>query len=213
MDNKIKFLFDETYKIAQRVQKIDQLKKEINGKAIWGKIEEKVKDIAIDNLEYNETLKPIYTEMDKIINKYDMNRDNNEFKIISNHFFMQLKNLVTTKSNFKIQLNRVLQLAYNVGQLSVFLENTEKYDDIEKTKLNEINEMVMKYRLDVLDTYISIENQNKINKVLVNISFDFRDFNDLEKIGKNQEGGNVSNYKQKYLKYKQKYLKLKNFSK
>ena len=45
MDNKIKFLFDETYKIAQRVQKIDQLKKEINGKAIWGKIEEKVKDI------------------------------------------------------------------------------------------------------------------------------------------------------------------------
>lgn len=213
MDNKIKFLFDETYKIAQRVQKIDQLKKEINGKAIWGKIEEKIKDIAIDNLEYNETLKPIYTEMDKIINKYDMNRDNNEFKIISNHFFMQLKNLVTTKSNFKIQLNRVLQLAYNVGQLSVFLENTEKYDDIEKTKLNEINEMVMKDRLDVLDTYISIENQNKINKVLENISFDFRDFNDLEKIGKNQEGGNVLNYKQKYLKYKQKYLELKNFSK
>jgi len=202
MDNKIKFLFNETYKIAQKVQKL-----KIDGKVIWGKIEEKVKDITIDNLEYNKTLNPIYDEMDKIIYKYNMN--DNEFKIISNHFFMQLKNLVTTKSNFKIQLNRVLQLAYNIGQLSIFLqkliENKEDFKEEERIKLNEIHQIVMEHRLDVLDTYISIENQNKINKILKDIYFDFNDII--------QQGGNIHNFKEKYLKYKQKYLKLKKISK
>jgi len=203
MDNKIKFLFNETYKIAQKVQKL-----KIDGKVIWGKIEEKVKDITIDNLEYNKTLNPIYDEMDKIIYKYNMN--DNEFKIISNHFFMQLKNLVTTKSNFKIQLNRVLQLAYNIGQLSIFLqkliENKEDFKEEERIKLNEIHQIVMEHRLDVLDTYISIENQNKINKILKDIYFDFNHIIQ-------QDGGNIHNFKEKYLKYKQKYLKLKKISK
>ena len=33
---------------------------------------------------------------------------------------MQLKNLVEKKSNFEIKMNRVLQLAYNAGQLSIY---------------------------------------------------------------------------------------------
>jgi len=139
-----------------------------------------------------------------------MNDNDNEFKIISNHFFMQLKNLVTTKSNFKIQLNRVLQLAYNIGQLSIFLqkliENKEDFKEEERIKLNEIHQIVMEHRLDVLDTYISIENQNKINKILKDIYFDFNDIIQ-------QDGGNIHNFKEKYLKYKQKYLKLKKISK
>jgi hypothetical protein len=204
MDSKIKYLFDETYKIAERVQKIDQSEseKKIDGRAIWGKIEEKVKDIKIENLEYNENLNPIYEEMNKIMEKYDMH--NNEMNPKLNHFFMQLKNLVVTKSNFKIYLNRVLQLAYNAGQLSVFLENIENFAD--KEKLNEINKIVMKHKLNILNTYVSNENQNKINKILENIDFSFDDVNSLL-LQNPMTGGR--NYKEKYLKYKQKYMNLK----
>ena len=66
--------------------------------------------------------------MDKIISKYKM--DESEFNPKSNHFFYQLKNLVKAKSNFNIKLNRVMQLDFNDGQLSVFIDRGTLTDDI-----------------------------------------------------------------------------------
>ena len=147
------------------------------------------------NLKYNDSLYELYEKMDKIIEKYDL--ASNEFNPITNHFFLQLKNLVKTKSNFIIYINRVLQIAYNAGQLSVLLENNKLNDDIKQFTLQ--NNM-----LD-LDTYVSADNQNIINMVIHDhiISDVITDTN-ADSI---QKGGNL--YKLKYLKYKQKYLELK----
>ena len=163
------------------------------------------KDIQVDELEYNETLKPIYELMDKIIDKYEMK--DNEFKIISNHFFMQLKNLVIKpESYFIIKLNRVLQLAFNMGQLSVFFQNIKKYDKNLQKQIKDIKKFVKTNKLNKLDTFISNENQKIINSFLPDTDFNFNDVDDLLKT--NQKGG-YKNYKEKYLKYKQKYLELK----
>ena len=68
---------------------------------------------------------------------------------------MQLKNLVEKKSEFKIKMNRILQLAYNAGQLNIFFQNINKFSLPEQEKLNEIKDFVLENKLDILDTYIS----------------------------------------------------------
>ena len=99
---------------------------------------------------------------------------------------MQLKNLVDKKSNFQIKINRVLQIAYNIGQLSIFIEMEKLPQDIV--------DFVEEHNLLDLDTYISLENQQIINERYL------RDFNI------DMKGG--SYYYSKYLKYKTKYLQL-----
>ena len=69
-------------------------------------------------LQYNLSLKPIYREMNDIIITFGI--DKSEFNPKSNHFFCQLMNLVDKKSNFEIKLNKIMQLGFNAGQLSVF---------------------------------------------------------------------------------------------
>jgi hypothetical protein len=107
----------------------------------------------------------------------------------SNHFFMQLKNLVDKKSEFIIQVNRLLQIAFNAGQLSVFIEEKEIPEDI--------IEFIKTYNLLSIDTYVSDTNQEIINKKLKSIKL-------------NLVGG-FTDYYSKYKKYKMKYMKLKSF--
>jgi hypothetical protein len=196
MENKIKQLYKFVFDKAREVQHKTLSGEQIDGKAVWNSIEVKIKDIKLDiNLEYNHSLYELYEKMDKIIEKYDL--ASNEFNPITNHFFLQLKNLVKTKSNFIIYINRVLQIAYNAGQLSVLLENNKLNDDIKQFTLQ--NNM-----LD-LDTYVSTDNQNIINmKIHDHIISDVIADSNANSI---QKGGNL--YKLKYLKYKQKYLELK----
>jgi len=206
MVSKIKKIFDDTYEIAKRVQQIEQSGKEIDGRKIWGLIESKVKDIQIKELNYNESLKPIYKLMDDFLQKNNINKEN-EYNPKSNHFFMQLKNLVIKpESYFIIKLNRVLQLAFNMGQLSVFFQNIKKYDKNLQKQIKDIKKFVKTNKLNKLDTFISNENQKIINSFLPDTDFNFNDVDDLLKT--NQKGG-YKNYKEKYLKYKQKYLELK----
>jgi len=180
--SKLKKLFRNVYDTARDVQNKEQNNEKIDGRAIWNEIEGRVKGIDIEGLEYREELKPIYEKMDRVIDKYEM-RDS-EMVPISNHFFMQLKNLVDKKSNFQIKINRVLQIAYNIGQLSIFIERNKLPRDIV--------DFVKEHNLFDLDTYISLENQQIISERYL------RDFN----------GG--SYYYSKYLKYKTKYLQLSN---
>ena len=196
MENKIKQLYKFVFDKAREVQHKTLKDEQIDGKAVWNSIEVKIKDIKLDmDLKYNDSLYELYEKMDKIIEKYDL--ASNEFNPITNHYFLQLKNLVKTKSNFIIYINRVLQIAYNAGQLSVLLENNKLNDDITQFTLQ--NNM-----LD-LDTYVSTDNQNIINmKIHDHIISDVVNDSNANSI---QKGGNL--YKLKYLKYKQKYLELK----
>jgi len=115
---------------------------------------------------------------------------------------MQLQNLVTTKSNFQIKLNRVLQIAYNLGQLCIVMELGKTPKDL--TKFVHDNNLLK------IDTYVSEENQRIINERYL----DGKD--GLDKIKQNihlLNGGGLydeeSKYYKKYLKYKLKYLKEK----
>jgi len=121
-------LFDKAFRAGRDVQERTHLHPDIviDGKAVWSELEkeaialtEKNPEITKEMLRYNESLNDIYDRMDVIIKEFNM--DSTEFNPISNHFFMQLQNLVKKKSDFIIQLNRVMQLGYNAGQLSVFL--------------------------------------------------------------------------------------------
>ncbi len=190
----IKFWFENSFQQGRLVQVREQSgEKDVDGRGIWGGIESQVKHIVFsEELCYKDSLKPIYKEMEELISKHNM--ESSEFEPKSNHFFMQLKNLVEKKSNFKVQLNRVLQIAFNAGQLSMLLDKIP----------SDIKDFVLKNKLLEIDTYLSIENQNLIDKK-------YLDNTQLDKIRENIHnlGGGGYNYQQKYYKYKAKYLQLK----
>ena len=185
--------FQETFKKAVKVQEETQDPKRVgpapNGKDVWKTIEAPVENIELpEDMEYrHDKLDTIYKEMDEIDKKYDMSSHEND--PIYNHFFLQLKNLVVKKSNFVVKVNRILQLAFNAGQLSVFIKNKK----LPQEMLSEISTLIEKYNMNDIETYLSPADIEKINKILNK---------------KSMTGGN-QNYYQKYLKYKQKYYELR----
>ena len=190
----IQQLFKKAFDAGKTVQKKEHSGEEIDGRSIWGKLEGEIGDLkdknltndSDENLKYNDSLNEIFDEMDTIINKFGMNLS--EYCPKSNHFFMQLKNLVKAKSNFNIQLNRVMQLGFNAGQLSVFI----KKDTLCEDRRDLIKNLIEKYNMFDLYTFVSKENQDLINSKYLS----------------EQEGGNNIFYT-KYIKYKNKYLQLK----
>ena len=192
--NNLQRIYNSVYKIAQYVQLSN-----INGKDIWKKIESIIEHIKFEPLYYNDSLKSIYEKMNDIKNYEDIK--NNENNPIYNHFFLQLRNLVETKSNFIIYLNRVAQIAYNAGQLSIFIDRDNLNQDLKK--------FVLENNMLDLNTYISIENQNIIDMILNQHNIDNIVNNINNIIELSQNGGYNNTYKLKYLKYKQKYTNLK----
>lgn len=203
-----KLWFKKAFEAGKSVQKREHKHETIDGRAVWGSIEDKIGSLKNKNLtnesgselKYNSSLNELYEEMDAIIEKFGM--DKSEFCPISNHFFTQLKNLVKSKSNFNIQLNRVAQLGFNAGQLSVFIKKGTLCDDRKKI----IADLVERHNMLELDTYVSPKTQSIINaRYLDGTEFDLirEDGEDKE-----QEGG-ANPYYIKYLKYKSKYLQLK----
>jgi hypothetical protein len=192
MNSNINFWYEYTFNQGRQVQEIEHTGEKIDGRAIWKNIEVQVSEVDISGLKYNDSLEDIYKEMDKLIEKYNMEKS--EFDPKYNHFFMQLKNLVKAKSNFEIKLNRVLQIAYNAGQLSIFLEKNELPEDVK--------DFIVKNNLISINTYISKENQTIIDEKYLNGT-------PLDKIRQNIHllGGSSSYYK--YKKYKMKYMNLK----
>ena len=194
MDSNIKFWFDMSFQQGKLVQVREQSgEKDVDGRSIWSAIESQVSEIKIaEDLHYKDSLNPIYEEMNKLIEKYNM--EASEFEPKSNHFFMQLKNLVEKKSGFRIHFNRVLQLGFNAGQLSMLLDKIP----------SDVKNVVLSNKLFELDTYISDENQKLINEK-------YLDGTQFDKIRENIHnlGGGGNNYQRKYYKYKAKYLQLK----
>jgi thermostable 8-oxoguanine DNA glycosylase len=195
-------LYEEAYLAGRDVQQREHGGEQVDGKQVWQKLEETTGDLKNQvltddlgaNLKYNLSLENLYQKMEKIIQKFAM--DKNEFEPKSNHFFCQLKNLVKAKSDFNIQLNRVMQLGFNAGQLSIFLEKNTLPED----RNDIIKKFINKYKMLELDTYVNKTNQSIINKKYLNIEL---------------AGGSSSslNYYKKYCHYKLKYLKLKNMLK
>jgi len=184
-------LFQNAYKKGREVQEVEHSGKEIDGRAIWQELEKTVEKLNISEMKYNDSLEKVYKKIDKIDKQFNMS--NNETNPKSNHFLLQLRNLVKKKSNFIIKINRILQLGFNAGQLSIYIEkNTLPIDRAKKIK-----KLFKKYKLDKLETYVDLQKQKQINEQI----------NEQINTQINQNGG--YNYYQKYLKYKNKYLQLK----
>jgi len=161
----VRQFYEKAFGDGKEVQIREQAGEEVDGRAIWNDLEnktKKLKDVVLSSadgqiLEYNSSLKPIYEEMNSIIVRFGM--DTSEFNPKSNHFFCQLMNLVDKKSAFQIKLNKIMQLGFNAGQLSVFIENNTLPVDRRDT----IMEFILKNNMFRLDTYVSQEIQEIIN--------------------------------------------------
>ena len=183
----------KAYEAGRDVQLRTQSGEKVDGKAVWQTLEKPVENIDIPEMKYNDSLNTIYEKIDEIDKEFNMS--DNENNPISNHFLLQLRNLVVKKSNFIIKINRILQLGFNAGQLSIFIEQNTLPQD----RINKIRKIFYKYKLNELETYISKDKLENIDKI----------FDKLHDEKSKQSGGNINHYN-KYIKYKQKYLKLKN---
>ncbi len=174
MNSNIKFWYEYTFKIAETIELSQQNKENIDGESIWKNIEQEVSNVNIENLYYKK-------DLDKILNN------------------PLLTNIQKIIKKSKIQMNELLELAYNLGKISML---------IKLNKLSQDNKNVIeKSNLLDLDTYVSLEDQEKINELYLNGT-------KLDKVRENIHilgGGSVDYYK--YIKYKTKYIKLKNLIK
>jgi hypothetical protein len=172
-------------------------KNKLDGLEHWNKLKNCVKENNIDiNIDGNWEITVNNTEgdeLDNINDIYDFFHDdlgmrgeeddekNEDWE--KYHFFLQLARI--PKKN-KLDLIRLLQVAYNIGQYNCDKEE-EKYDENAMMIFNENN-------LGKLVSYSSHEiNENDANTL---ISF----INDIIK---------EEQYHKKYIKYKNKYLSLK----
>ena len=153
--NKILIMFNDMYHFAYNIRRRETKSNgKINGRKIWNKIEKNIEhvDLSSLNLKYNSSLVSIYDKMSILIKEHDIVDE------LPNHFFLQLMNLVKVKSDFKIKLNRILQLALNIGQLeySIFhgLIKEEIIDFYYKHKLNDINTYISSNDQKIISDYI-----------------------------------------------------------
>jgi hypothetical protein len=157
-------LYEKAFLAGREVQIREQSGEEVDGRAIWNQLEittKGLKDQVLTHneqiLQYNTSLKPIYSEMKDIIIEFGM--DKSEFNPKSNHFFCQLMNLVDKKSNFEIKLNKIMQLGFNAGQLSIFLERNTLPAD----RSIIITEFIRRNNMLDINTYVGLETQQIIN--------------------------------------------------
>ena len=162
----VRQFYKKAFRSGRKVQIREQSGEEVDGRAIWNELETETKELkdvvllTLDSshiLQYNESLKPIYEEMKRIIARFGM--DISEFDPKSNHFFCQLMNLVDKKSAFQIKLNKIMQLGFNAGQLSVFIERNTLPDD----RRRNIADFILTNKMLDLDTYAVPETQEIIN--------------------------------------------------
>ena len=182
-------LWDELIDIGYNVRSQIQ-----NGMAAWQPYKSKYANF---NLEGYETGIPIKESFVKLMEsmkykfndtieqtdvKLEINGQIFDNTIETNHFLVQHFRIPKLEK-YRLSVVKVLQLAYNVGQLKAVFENENIYG-------GNLKKIYYKHHLDDISTYIP---DDAINRHLV------------EKIPV-QKGGF---YYQKYLKYKIKYMTLK----
>ena len=118
------------------------------------------------------------------------------------HFFLQLIRIIKNIPENKFSFVRLGQIAYNIGQLSVYIDSDPIYtegprDYYYSNKLNQLESYI-----DTDSCEIDSDKLEELEELEKQID---EKLNELKKLKK---GGNL-NYYNKYLKYKQKYFKLK----
>jgi diketogulonate reductase-like aldo/keto reductase len=110
------------------------------------------------------------------------------------HFFLQL---IRIPRNYPLELRRLCQIAYNLGQLRAV------YSDPIYTP--EVKTYYYKNKLDNINSYVDLS-----SCVSKDYSENISNINKITKIEKIELKGGSFNYYSKYLKYKNKYSSLKN---
>jgi len=167
MTTTVQQLFLKAFRAGREVQIKEHSGETVDGRLIWNELEQttkKLKDMPFTKdghiLKYNMSLESIYREMNDIITHFGM--DKSEFNPKSNHFFCQLMNLVDKKSNFEMKLNKIMQLGFNAGQLSIFLERKTLPVD----RQDVITDFIQRNNMLELNTYVSAEKQEIINTIM-----------------------------------------------
>ena len=174
----------------------------------------------IINYKRVNNLQEIYDFVHNTLKIYGESNDDIKYKInpklhLIYHFYLQLARIPLNK---KLELITLLQIAYNVGQLSVHLDDEsiftpEAKDYYHINKLHDINSyinlsnIIQNFKVDHKDILnkIMIGLKDKINIVLTG-GFRKKNPNDVENLE------SKTNYLNKYLKYKKKYLSLKKYT-
>jgi hypothetical protein len=129
--NPIAVIFSQIFAIGMMVQNSSS---SIDGKALWGKLEQIVLTIPVPGVQDDYTsagLLEFHTEIKRLDAQFDLTK--NEFTQISNHFLLQLSNLPFVKSKEKIVLFRLMQIAFNAGQLHALDRSGKLNPEISKT--------------------------------------------------------------------------------
>jgi hypothetical protein len=119
------------------------------------------------------------------------------------HFFLQLIRIIKNIPENKFSFVRLGQIAYNIGQLSVYIDSDPIYEEGPRdyyysNKLNELESYV-----DIDSCEIDSDKLEELKELENQIDEKLNELKELKK------GGGGINYYNKYLKYKQKYFKLK----
>jgi hypothetical protein len=156
-------------------------------------IERIVNDKVMTNI--NDIYDYVYNTLDMKGDEYDDKIDHELWE--KKHFFLQLIRII--KNNPEFSFRRLMQIAYNIGQLSNYIDNDPLFAGEPK-----------KYFYDN-DLY-KISAYVDFSKCTAFVTEDVMELNDeleneIIKLSLKSGGGN--NYYEKYIKYKNKYLKLK----
>lgn len=155
------------------------------------------------NIKIGETIvsdiKTIYDYVhDELGMKGDENDDNSNHELWEKqHFFLQLIRII--KNNPEFSFIRLMQIAYNIGQLSNYIQSDPIFTE-------EIRAYFYGNALDQVGSYVDIS-KCEFDADELNIITDQLD-EKIALIKESQNGGN-DEYYAKYVKYKNKYLELK----
>lgn len=159
-------LYDIVYKYSQKLKKMNNY---ANGQKMWQAIKPlleqfdsskypKWNTIILPNGEYYNLIG------DKVLSltEYSINGKGKKKLVEHNHFIIQLFRIPQKE---KPTLKKIIQLAFNAGQLSVFLksktfEPIDEYDIINK---NNIVETYTKYEIYKLNNFIEKKCQNIVH--------------------------------------------------
>lgn len=193
MINKIQALFDAIKQLAILIQFKEQNGFIVDGRGLWGQIEELTQKIdqsfgTYTSLELEEFCKKVKS----VDEKFHLSID--EMNPKSNHFLLQLCNIPYKKSKGDIYLNRVLQLGLNAGQLFVFYKMGNLNQEIKEV----INDNIFD-----IDFYLNTIQITAINDQITDEKFD-QLMNKINELDNQLTEG--SQYFKKYMKYKLKYF-------
>jgi hypothetical protein len=148
-------------------------KYKVDGKKAWNDIEVRLNNFNIYLGGWNPKSYPFYQQLLDMGLIENMRPDISYDIWLYNHFLLQHGRL----SKKECYLNRILQIAYNAGQLAFCLKNSEgsivyTYDRILFYVLNNLNN---------LESYINIENVKLSSEVKLNLNNLITSINELIK--------------------------------